>query len=82
VPLLTRDGVLVLGVAWFPARPDRPRRGPETLAGWDVAESDAPPAPTLSLTLSVGPGGRSIRVVRSALSVPSIAASPTLLGGG
>jgi len=82
VTLLTRDGVLVQCVAWFQASPDGPRLGPEKLAGWDVAESDAPPAPTLSLTLSADPGGRSIRIVRSALSVPSIAPSPALPGGG
>jgi len=82
VTLVTRDGVVVRCVARFLAGPDGPGLGPEQLAGWDVAGSDAPPAPTLSLALSADPGGRSVRLVRSALSAPPLAHSSPLLGGG
>lgn len=82
VTLLTRDGVVVHCVAWFQAGPDGPQLGPEQLLGWDDAASDVPPAQTLSVTLSADPGGRSIRLVRSALSAPPLAPSSPLPGSG
>ena len=82
VTLVTRDGMVVRCVARFLEGPDGLQLGPEQLAGWDLALADAPPAPTLSVTLSADPGGRSIRLVRSALSVPSLPPVPSLPGSG
>jgi len=82
VTLVTRDGVVVRCVARFLAGPEGPELGPEQLAGWDVAGSDAPPAPSLSVALSADPGGRSVRLVRSALTVPPLAPSSPLPGSG
>ena len=82
VTLVARDGVVVRCVACFSSGADGPGLGPESLAGWDMAGSDAPPAPTLIVTLSADPGARSIRLVRSALSVPSLAPSSPLPGDG
>jgi hypothetical protein len=82
VTLVARDGVVVRCVACFSAGADGTELGPESLAGWDMAGSGAPPAPTLIVTLSADPGARSIRLVRSALSVPTLAPSSPLPGGG
>ena len=82
VTLAPRDGVVVRCVACFSSAAGGPVLGPESLAGWDMAGSDAPPAATLIVTLSADPGARSIRLVRSALSVPSLAPAPPLPGDG
>jgi hypothetical protein len=82
VTLVTRDGVVVRCVARFLAGPDGPELGPAQLAGWDVAESGAPPAQSLSVELSADPGGRSVRLVQSALSAPPLATSSLLPGSG
>ena len=82
VTLLTRGDVVVRCVARFLAGPGGPDLAPEQLAGWDRASSDAPPASTLSVALSAEPGGRSIWMVRSALSVPSRPPSSPLPGSG
>jgi hypothetical protein len=82
VTLVTRDGVVVRCVARFLAGPDGPELGPGQLASWDLEGSDAPPAPTLSVELSAEPGGRSLRLVRSALSAPPLAPSSPLPEGG
>jgi Tfp pilus assembly protein PilV len=82
VTLVTRDGVVVRCVARFLAGPDGPELEPEQLAGWDLAGSDAPPAPTLSVSLSPDHGGRSVRLVRSALSAMPLVPSAALPGSG
>jgi hypothetical protein len=82
VTLVTRDGVVVRCVARFLTGPEGPELGPEQLAGWDVAGSDAPPAPSLSVALSANPGGRSVRLVRSALTAPPLAPASPLPGSG
>jgi hypothetical protein len=82
VTLVTRDGVVVRCVARFLAGPDGPELGSAQLAGFDVAESGAPPAQSLLVELSADPGGRSVRLVRSALSAPPLAPSSPLPGSG
>ena len=82
VTLVSRDGVVVRCVARFLAGPDGPDLGPEQLTGWDAAGSHAPPAPSLVVALSTDPGGRSVRLVRSALSAPPLTPSSLLPGSG
>ena len=68
VTLLSEEGVQVKCVARFLAAPNGPELGAEALGGWDTVTATAPPAPTLSLTLSVAANGRIVRFSRTALS--------------
>ncbi len=77
VTLLTEAGVRVRCVARFLSGPDGPEVGPEAVGGWDAATATAPPAPSLSLTLSVAGDGRVVEFTRTALLSAPIDAQPT-----
>ena len=78
--LLGEEGVQVKCVARFLAAPNGPELGAEDLGGWDTVTSTAPPAPTLSLTLSVAANGRIVRFSRTALSSAPIVGQSTGAG--
>jgi hypothetical protein len=82
VTLLSEEGVRVKCFARFLAGPNGTELGAEALGGWDRVTATAPPAPTLSLTLSVAGSGRSVRFSRSALSGAPIDVQPTAGAGG
>ena len=82
VSLLTEAGVQVRCVARFLTGPDGSELGPEGVGGWDAATATAPPAPALSLTLSVAGYRRAVEFTRTAISSASIDAQPTAGAGG
>ncbi len=73
VTVLTEDGVRVTCVARFLARLDESPLGPDDLGGWDAASAAAPPAPVVSVELTLDDGGRGITLVRSAMAEAPIA---------
>ena len=77
VTLLSEEGVQVKCVARLLAGPNGPELGAEAMGGWDAIVATAPPAPTLSLTLSVAGSGRIVRFSRTALSSAPIDGAPT-----
>jgi type II secretory pathway pseudopilin PulG len=77
VTLLSEEGMQVKCVARFLAGPNGPELGTEALGGWDTVAATAPPAPTLSLTLSVAGSGRIVRFSRTALASAPIDGQPT-----
>ena len=79
VTTLTEDGVQVTCVARFLAGPDEPALGADDLDGWDAATATAPPAPAVSVELTLEGGGRGVTLVRSAMAEAPIAAP---VGGG
>jgi hypothetical protein len=73
VTVLTEDGVPVTCVARFLAGPDEPALGPVDLVGWDAASGITPPAPMLSVRLTIEGDRRGVTLVRSAMAKAPVA---------
>jgi type II secretory pathway pseudopilin PulG len=81
VTLQSEGGVQVKCMARFLTDADGRELGAGALVGWDKTAATAPPAPTLSLTLSVAGSARIVRISRTALSSPPIDVQPTAGAG-
>jgi len=82
VTLLTEDGVRVTCVARFLAGPDGAALGPDGLGGWDAAAATAPPAPSLSVELTIEDGRHGVTLVRSAMTETAVAEPGATAGAG
>lgn len=71
VTIFPSSGVRVHCVARFFDGPEGLALDPSELEGWEVAEAARPPAATLVVVLTPESGGRGIRLVRTASSLPT-----------
>lgn len=74
VTLVVENGVQLRRVARFLACPDGPALGADALRAWDARRAQGPPADSVLITLRAETQSRSISIVRSALSQPTLVA--------